>query len=154
MSLDSSFWLDAPGATPASAQALLLGTGFFEPLDDLQKRKRLSAPGCILTIAVPLPPQFTLADAGIAATLNLIFANSDKDDTKSWTLNTMRAVISLLHAYPGDALLLYSTGSPALLRKRGVLMLDERCGLWQPDVEPQVLSMVDLPYRFGVIPLD
>jgi hypothetical protein len=154
MSLDSSFWIDAPGATPATAQALLLHTGFFGRLDDLQRHKRLLAPGCIVTITVPLPPQFTLQDAGITATLNLIFANSDKDETKSWTLNTMRAVLSLLHAYPGDALLLYSTGAPALLRKRGDLLLDQRCGLWQPEVEPHVLQMVDLPHRFGVIPLD
>src|SRR4051812_24882354 len=132
MSLDSSFWLDAPGATPASAHALLLNTGAFEHLDVVQKRKRLSAAGCIVTLSVPLPPQFTLQDVGIAATLHLLFANVDKDDTASWTLNTMRAVVCLLHAYPGDAMLLYSTGSPALLRKHGDLMLDQRCGLWQP----------------------
>ena len=154
MSLDSSFWIDAPEVTPSDAQALLFNTGLFARLSDTQTRKQLAADGCIVTIALPSAPQFMLQDAGISATLHLFFANSDKNETKAWTWNTMRAVMCLLHAYSGDALLLYSSGVPAMLRKGGELILDDRCGLWHPGVEPQVLAMVDLPHRRGVIPLD
>ena len=154
MSLDSSFRIDAPGVTPAAAQALLIDAELFERLDDMRDAKRLFADGCVLSITRPTPPQFELEDLGIRATLHLIFANADKEKTQRWTLATIRAVMHLLHSFSGDALLLYSVGSPALLRKKGKLILDHRCGLWMPNVEPQVLPLVDLDYSWGTILLD
>lgn len=153
MSLDSTFWLDAPAATAASAQQMLLVTAGFERLADDGGHKRLYAEACTVVIVRPTPPQFTLQDVGIDSTLQFFFVNTDKENTAAWTLNTVRAVMTLLHAFPGDALLLYSTGSPALLRKGGSLILDRRCGLWAPDVEPHVLPLVDVPHSWGTIPL-
>jgi hypothetical protein len=91
---------------------------------------------------------------GIDAHLYVYFANIDKSDSAGWTRNTVNATMALLAAYAGDALLMYCSDSPALMRKAGRLTLDPRAGLWMSGVEPEVLSLVPRPYWFERIPID
>jgi hypothetical protein len=65
----------------------------------------------------------------------------------------VRAVVALLKQGEGDALFLYCSDSPALMRKDGKLILDSRSGIWKPVVKPAVLPLIDLPHEFGIIPI-
>lgn len=152
MSLDSSLYLDAT-LGPENVRTCLLQTGYFAAAPDFEKGLRLTAEGTLVTIFHRSPMMGPFEDAGIEARRHLFFANSDKENTAAWTLNTVRAVACLLERSEGDALFLYCSDSPALLRKAGELILDERCGLWQRGVEPDVLPLIELPYRFGIIPV-
>ena len=152
MSLDSSFWLDAD-LRPEGAQAILVGAGIFERGDSYRHGLRMFADGTILAVSPERSAFGPFQEAGIAPTLHFFFANSDNEKTRAWTENTVRAVVALLDSVAGDALLLYCSDSPALLRKDGKIVLDRRCGLWQSGVEPEVLSLIAPPYEFGIIPV-
>jgi hypothetical protein len=153
MSLDSSFWIDAPGTTPAQVKSLLLKTAYFQPLDDVRDNKRVCSEGCIVAISARRSIRDDLREIEIKPNLHLFFGCSDSEKTKHWTLNTVRAVAALLHAFPGNAYFAYSGDSPALLRRNGKTILDRRCGVWMPEVEPNVLPLIDLPYEWGIIPV-
>jgi hypothetical protein len=152
MSLDSTLWIEIR-ALPSEVQLHLVNTGLFTRLDDVNGLKRAAADGCIVTIFPDAGMSDAPAETGIRANKRLFFACTQSDKSKEWTLATIRAVISLFRGAPGDALLLYSGDSPALLRKGGVLTLDKRCGVWQPGVEPSVLPLITLPYVWGEIPV-
>jgi ABC-type molybdate transport system substrate-binding protein len=152
MSLDSSLWLSTILDAEAARDALT-ASGLFHEEPEIAKGLRLSADATLLTILFKPPVMGPFEDVGIRPTLHLFFANSDKENTAARTENTVRAVVNLLKADEGDALFVYCSDSPALLRKDGKLILDERCGVWKPGVEPKVLPLIDLPYQFGIIPL-
>lgn len=152
MSLACSFYFDTP-VGPSEIRACLAATGLFVPGHG-RDAERLFAPGVCVSV---MPERFRndyLRATSIDAHLNVYFANSDKTNTGGWTRNTVNAVTALLDAYPGDALLMYCSDSPALMRKAGRLTLDPRAGLWMPEIEPEVLSLMKQPYRFERIPID
>ncbi len=152
MSLDSTFWMDI-AAAPDAVLALLVERCGYERPAKFTKHPQLYADGVILSLfAPPLSREMPKA-AGIGATQQFLFACTDSDLSKAWTLKTFRAVSALLNAYPGDALLRYSSDLPALLRKDGRIVLDARCGLWNRDVEPQVLPLIPQPHVFALIPI-
>jgi hypothetical protein len=150
MGLDASFMIEAEGA-PAALKQVLLRTDYFESAEDIDGDKVVRATGVRISIYTPPIRTGVLEEAGVRANLALYLANSDNRFTYEWKLNSVRAVMALLHAYPGDALFMYCSDSPALLRKDGRVILDKRAGLWDEGEEPQVLSLVDLPYTFGTI---
>ena len=152
MSLDSTLWIEIR-ARPSEVQLHLLNTGVFARLDNAGTLKRVAADGCIVTIFPDAGKHDGPREAGIDANMRLFFACTSSDRSNAWTLATIRAVISILRGVPGDALLLYSSDSPALLRRNSQLILDKRCGIWQPNVEPQVLPLISLRYVWGEIPV-
>lgn len=151
MSLSNTLAIDTD-ATPADVRRVLLATGRFFALGDYNDRKCVGAEGVVIDIYAPPFEINSLLQAGIVASVELSFTNTDKRLLDAWLLNTLHAVIALLHAYPGDALLLHCTDTPALLRKAGRIVLDEREDLWD-SIEPGILSLIKLPYEFGVIPV-
>jgi len=153
MSLDSTLWIEIR-AKPAEVQLHLVNTNLFTPLDDVGGFKRVAADGCIVTIFPDVGVHDGPREAGVDVNMRLFFACTESAKSKHWTLATIRAVISLLRGVPGDALLLYSGDSPALLRKRGDVILDKRCGVWRADTEPQVLPFVTLRHTWGEIPVN
>ncbi len=152
MSLDSTLWIEIR-AQPSQVQLHLLNTGLFTRLDDINGLKRVATDGCIVTIFPDAGMHDGPREAGITVNMRLFFACTESEKSALWTFATIRAVISLLRGLPGDALLLYSGDSPALLRKKGELILDKRCGVWHPDVEPNVLPLITLRYSWGEIPV-
>jgi hypothetical protein len=151
MALDATFWIDTPDS-PADIQALLVTQCGFLTIDDLGAAKRATGEGIVAFVSAEKTDGGYLEDAGIRARRKIYFSCSDKDNSAEWTRNVFRAVNALLHAFGGDALLIYAPDYPTLLRKKGDLVLDERRGLWSLDVEPQILPLIDLPFRFGIIP--
>jgi hypothetical protein len=152
MSLDSTLLIDTD-ASPVLVQELLSRTGVFQMAGELGGAKLLRAEGVLIHVYVPPMGDVELQQAEIDAALEMFFDNTDNRLTYEWTLNPVRAVMALLHAYPGDALFMYCSDSPALLRKGGRIILDRRAGLWDEGVEPNVLALVNLPYTFGTIPV-
>lgn len=152
MSLDSSLYIDA-AIRSADVRDTLLRTGQFAVLpDDARGQTRLAADG-VLVVCMASPTPQSLDEFGIRARTHLYFANTDKEQTWAWTLNSVRAVMAMLHAVRGDALFIYCSDTPALLRRSGAMVLDPSAGLWQPGIEPSVLPLVDLDYRFAPIPM-
>ncbi|MBI1209993.1 MAG: hypothetical protein GC190_00900 [Alphaproteobacteria bacterium] len=145
MSLDSTLFLGIRAA-PSEVQLHLVNTGLFTRIDDINGLKRVVADGCIVTIFPDAGMHDDPREAGLQVNMRLSLACTESAKSKAWTLATVRAVVSLLRAMPGDVLLLYSGDTPALMRKHGRLMLDKRCGLWRSDVEPKVLPLVTLQY--------
>ena len=152
MSLDSTLWIGIRAA-PAEVQTHLVNTGLFTRLDDVRGLKQVAADGCIVTIFPDAGMHDAPRETGINVNMRLFFSCTESDKSQAWTLATIRAVVSLLRAMPGDVLLLYSGDSPALMRKSGALSLDRRCGLWHPEVEPQVLPLINLRYVWSEIPV-
>ena len=145
MSLDSTIWLDTP-ATAAEIEACLLATGHFERI-----ARGLAADGVAITIGKP--SRYIPREAGLnSATLNLFCDCLDSERTSPWTLNTVRALVALLHLSSEDLLFVYSSDYPALLRTGGRIVLDKNVGVWRPEVEPKVLPLIDLPYDWGSLP--
>lgn len=151
MSLDSNFMIDTR-ASPEEIRTLLLETGFFERGEDFNDRKVLEAPGLSASIYSPPIRINALRQAGISASVSIQLTNVNHLLTYDWTRNSVRAVVVLLHAYRGDALFLYCTDSAALMRRGGRIILNRRAGIWEDGVEPNVLSLIDLPYEWGDIP--
>lgn len=151
MALDASFWIDAPDS-PADIQALLVTHCGFAAIDDLGAAKCATGAGILVFVSAEKTDEGCLEDAGIRARRKIYFSCSDKAHSAEWTRNVFRAVNTLLRAFEGDALLIYAPDNPTLLRKEGDLILDERRGLWGADIEPQILPLIDLPFRFGIIP--
>lgn len=152
MSLDSTFWIDTR-ETPARVQAILAESGHFAIGPDIKIGKQVFADGAIVAISRARLFADQRAALGIDPQLQLYFGCADNSKTAAWTTNTVIGVTTLLRLMPGDALFVYSSQSPALLRKGGRLILDRRAGLWGEGVVPRVLPLVDLPYEFGEIPL-
>lgn len=152
MSLDSTFWLGVR-AQPADVQLHLLNIGIFTPLDDFRGLKRVATEGCVVTIFPDAGMSDAPREAGVNVNMRLFFECTEAPRSKLWTMATVRAVISILRGIPGDALLLYSGDSPALMRKHGKVVLDKRCGLWQPHVEPKVLPLITLQHEWSEIPV-
>jgi acetaldehyde dehydrogenase (acetylating) len=151
MALDSIFMIDVSD-TPEAVSKILLDTGLFARGNDYNGRMVVTGPESSISIYAPPISQHALDQAGITATVSLFIANTDHRQSHEWTRNSVRAVTALLRAYSGDALFLYCTDSPALMRKDGRIILDRRAGLWDEGVEPDVLSLVDLPFEWGAIP--
>jgi len=149
MSLEATFWIDS-ALKPAELQQLLVRTGFAALP---QERKFLSAgsDGILMLISQNLSASDYLEEAGIAANLQVHFICTDKEASKTWTENVFRAVGALLREQEGDALLIYAPDYPALLRKSGELILDERRSFWS--VETGLMSYLPSPSRLGIIPL-
>jgi len=152
MSLDSTLFIEIRAKT-SEVQLHLVNTGLFTRLEDVKGLKRAATDGCIVTIFPDAGMHDGPSEAGIKVNMRLFFACTESDKSKAWTLATIRAAVSLFRGVPGDALLLYSGDRPALLRRNGQLILDKRCGVWHPDVEPQVLPLITLPYSWGEIPV-
>jgi hypothetical protein len=148
MSLDSTYWIGIRAA-PADVQQHLLNTGLFTRLDDVNGLKRVAADGCIVTVFPDAGMHEAPGALGLNVNMRLFFACTESSKSQLWTLATVRSVVSLLRGIPGDALLLYSGDSPALMRNGGALILDRRCGLWHPDVEPAALPLITLRYDWG-----
>lgn len=150
MSLDSSLYLDTT-AMPLALCDVLIATGHFQRARD--GGATVIADGVIVTVGAPAyqdRPQLV----GIKATQHLFFACTSNEETEAWTRHTLRAVMALLHALPGDMLFYYSSDYPALLRKNGVLTLDDRISIWKSDAEPPLLPMIDVPYVWATLPRD
>ena len=151
LSLDNSIFIQAE-ATPQDIQRVLKAIGGFQTTDDINGIKGMIAEGVSLGIFFPPLGDGPARDAGISINFDLFFDNSDSAFLFEWTLNTVRAVVALLHAFPGDLLFMYCSDWPALLRKDGRIILDRDADLWDEGVEPDVLSLIDLPYEWGHIP--
>jgi hypothetical protein len=152
MSLDSTCWIGVRAA-PADVQQHLVNIGLFTRLEDANGLKRVAKDGCIVTIFPDAGRHEGPGQLGLKVNMRLFFACTEAGKSQLWTCATVRSVISLLRGIPGDALLLYSGDSPALMRKAGALTLDNRCGLWHPYVEPQVLPLVTLRHDWREIPV-
>lgn len=145
MSLDSTIWLDTR-ATVADIEACLLATGHFQRI-----ARGLAADGIAVTIGKP--SRYIPREAGLKnATLSLFCDCLDSERTEPWTLNTVRALVALLHFSNDDLLFVYSSDYPALLRSGGRIVLDRNVGVWRPEVEPKVLPLIDLSYEWSNLP--
>ncbi len=150
MSLDSNIFLDAD-ASPEDIRRVLRRTGHFEDRHEFDDLTQMTAEGVILGIHPP-PSKYNEAfDAGINANLDLFITCTDHEFSAAWDLNGIRATVALLHEFRGDLLFVY-LDIPALMRKGGRIILDRRASIWEDGVEPNVLSLIDLPYEFGTIP--
>lgn len=151
MALDSTFYLDT-AATAGALREALVRTGVFTAMPDQRGAARAFAPATLVHIAPARGDEAPAEEAGVRARWTLVIVCTDKEMSGAWTENTVIAVLAMLHAFEGDALFLFHD-VPALLRKQGVVTLDQRCGLWRDDVEPRVIARVDLAHVWGVVPV-
>lgn len=150
MSLDSTLYVQAATSMEGVMRTLAMTAGFLHAPGEVDE---MAADGLWMSIEPLRPEDPRPIQAAVVCNFDLFFNCSHSSRTYDWTLNTVRAVMALLHAYPGDALFMYCSDYPALLRKDGRIILDRNAGLWDEGVEPDVLSLVDLPYTFGTIPV-
>ena len=151
MSLVNRFYIDT-ARSRADVQETLLKLPHFVYEADFEHLKSLRAPGLFINIYNLDFERGVTRQAGIEARIGVSFNRSGVNAADTWEESTVRAVLALLHACSGDALLMYCSDTPVLLRKDGKLILDKRTDLWEL-VGNDLLGLVDLPYEFGVIPV-
>lgn len=151
MSSHSKIWIETQ-ATARDVQRILRQTGHFEDLVEFADLVQSSAEGTTLFIDAPSRVDDSARQVGIDADLHLFTSCTDYTLARFWTLNTVRATVALLHEFRGDLLFVY-LDIPALMRKGGRIILDRRASLWDEGVEPNVLSLIDLPYEWETIPV-
>jgi hypothetical protein len=149
MALDSTFWIDAAGG-PEWATDILASSGMYRPAD--RPAGAYAAPGVLTIVNAASPGDPRLIEAGLSARVCVFFANTDKTLTSQWTLSTVRTVMLFLNATEADAYFVYCSDSPALIRRNGEVVLDPRCGVWKPGIEPETLPLVTMAYRWREIP--
>jgi hypothetical protein len=148
LALDSSLWIDAD-ETPHGIYRTLSKLEGLSPSPD-GRTHRLITDGAAITASAPAFADGVLLDFGIDPHLRVWFTCLDKAQSAQWTLATVRCVAHLLDAYPkSDALFLYSSDTPALLRRSGRTTLYRTAGLWAPAVVPQVLPLIAPGYHWA-----
>lgn len=148
MALNSSLWIDADETPRSVCREVLKQTGLSRSPDG--RDNRLVGDGLAITVSSPAFEDGFVSGFGIDSHLRVWFSCLDKARSAQWTLNTVRSVVHLLKTYPrADALFLYSSDTPALLRKSGQLVLYRTAGLWAPGVEPSVLPLIEPGYEWA-----
>ena len=150
MSLDFHLFLNAE-ETATSLQMRFADWLGLELAPDFKGLKKLLSPSLNMVIGPDLSD--SARAAGIVANLGLGLYLRDRSLLEEWNIDCMRVLLTVLHNYPGDVLFV-ELENPALLRKNGRIVLDNKHGTWNDDVEPNLRAMLNLPYEFGEIKMN
>ncbi|MBL8548944.1 MAG: hypothetical protein JNJ73_03085 [Hyphomonadaceae bacterium] len=148
MSLDNKVFLQTE-ASPEELQQVLLRATPLHMGEEFNGIKHLTSDAASVGILTRLPHDDRASKCGVEAELYLHISSGR--DHREWERLCGFVVAALLHAYEGDLLYIH-LGCPALRRKDGRVVLDRKAGIWEPGVEPDQLSMIDMPYEFGELP--
>ena len=152
MGIGQRFYLDTT-APPQTLRDVVVQAGIgFEARPDFEYISIALTPATHLGIREMDKPTYGARirpDNGVFAKRVLTFSAQDYMQLTEWQSESLRAMLTILKAYPeADAYLVqYDAELPALLRKSGRLVLSEQLtadGIWDP-ARPH-LALVDLPY--------
>ena len=150
MSLDSLIFLETD-VSLADVQALLERQTPFVFAEEVNQYTIMTAESSVLAMRPADPNERWINELAIRPNMRMTNTCTNRSSI-AWELNTMRVVMALLHAYPGDLMFVYFSIAP-VMRKDGRIVLERDTDFWEARGGPEMLALIDLPYEWGHNPM-
>ena len=151
MSLDNLIFMETD-ASVADIQRLLEQRTSFVFAEEVNQFKIMVAEASVLAIRSANPNEVWIREFAIRPNLRMTNTYANHTSSALWKLETMRIVMALLHAYPGDLMFIYFDLA-LVMRKDGRIVLERDIDVWTAGGGPEMLALMDLPYEWGHNPM-
>jgi hypothetical protein len=161
MALEYILYLDSD-MTPQGVKAICVNKAYYQEDEDFYHFKCMSAAGIQAQsefISESIKPDLTVTGEyngvswDVKPTIKVFFTLAKDDSYNAGKVNLAKAIMCILENAAGDAAFFNNDNhdSPLLIRYKNKLVLSDNPldGFWDPQYEPEVLSLVSIEYEFG-----